>query len=146
MFPRKSKISPFALFYVDFGALFAGRHISTTERPEPFDSSSPFEPDFQHLEEFVQDMPKLSVLEREAVEMPLTRPELLAEVEGAARGRSPGLDGLPYEFYVAVIPLIGDHLVGELNAMLEEGELTASLRQGPSACYPRWPVPPWPHS
>ena len=120
-----------------FGALFAGHHISTTERPEPFDSGSPFEPDFQHLEEFVQDMPKLSVLEREAVEMPLTRPELLAEVEGAARGRSPGLDGLPYEFYVAVIPLIGDHLVGALNAMLEEGELTASLRQGAVRLLPK---------
>ena len=61
-------------------------------------------------------MPKLSVLEWEAVEMPLTRPELLAEVEGAARGQSPGLDGLPYEFYVVVIPLIGDHLVEALNA------------------------------
>ena len=75
-------------------------------------------------------MPQLSVLEQEAVELPLTRPQLLVEVEEAARGRSPGLDGLPYEFYAAVLPLIGNHQVEALNVMLEEGEMGEGKRWG----------------
>ena len=80
-------------------------------------------------------MPRLSRHEREAVELPLMEAELQLEVEGAARGRSPGLDGLPYEFYLAVLPVIKVCLVEALNAMLEDGRLTASLRLGggPSA-------------
>ena len=113
-----------------FGALFAGRHISTPDRPEPHDSGSPFQPDFQHFRQFTKDMPRLSRHEREAVELPLTEGELQLEVEGAARGRSPGLDGLPYEFYLAVFPVIKVCLVEALNTMLEDGQLTASLRLG----------------
>ena len=113
-----------------FGALFAGRHVSTSDQPEPHDSGSPFQPDFQHFDQFTQDMPRLSRHEREAVELPLTEAELQLEVEGAARGRSPSLDGLPYEFYLAVLPVLKVCLVEALNAMLEDGRLTASLRLG----------------
>ena len=48
----------------------------------------------------------------------------------AARGRSPGLNGLPYEFYVAVFPVIEVCLVEALNVMLEDGQLAASLWVG----------------
>ena len=56
--------------------------------------------------------------------------ELLREVEVAARGRSPGLNGLPYEFYLAVFPVIEVCLVEALNVMLEDGQLATSLWVG----------------
>ena len=75
-------------------------------------------------------MPHLSVHEQEAVELPLTEQELHLEVKRAARGCSPGLDGLPYEFYLAIFPVIKVCLVDALNTMLEDSVLTASLPLG----------------
>ena len=39
-----------------FEALFQGRHVATAARPEPHDSGQPFDPDFGHLPEFIQDI------------------------------------------------------------------------------------------
>ena len=44
-----------------FGALFAGRHVSTRDRPEPHDSGSPFQPDFTSFADFTRGIPRLSV-------------------------------------------------------------------------------------
>jgi hypothetical protein len=57
-------------------------------------------------------------------------PELAAAVQEAAPDKSPGLDGLSYEFYRTILPLVGPPLLTALNAMLAEGLLTLSLRRG----------------
>ena len=62
--------------------------------------------------------------------MPILGRELQREVEAAARGRSPGLNGLPYKFYLVVFPIIEVCLVEALNVMLEDGQLTTSFRLG----------------
>jgi hypothetical protein len=71
--------------------------------------------------------PRLPRAQREALEAPFTYSELVPAVQDAASGRSPGLDGLPYEFYKH---LVGLPLLEALNAMLEAGELGPSLRRG----------------
>ena len=63
-----------------FGALFAGRHVSTRDRPEPHDSGSPFQPDFTSFADLTRDIPRLSVHEREGVELPISGRELQREV------------------------------------------------------------------
>jgi hypothetical protein len=48
------------------------------------------------------------------LEAPFTLEELSEAVKQAANGRSPGLDGLPYEFYKAMLPFVGPPLLETL--------------------------------
>ncbi len=56
--------------------------------------------------------------------------ELEAAVDSAAPHKSPGLDGLSYEFYRVTLQEVGPPLVAAFNAMMAEGLLPASFRQG----------------
>jgi hypothetical protein len=71
------------------------------------------------------------------LEQPLTLGELQEAIEGAAPYKSPGLDGLTYEFYKATFPEVGASLLDAVNAMLAEGLLPASLRQGAVRLLPK---------
>ena len=120
-----------------FGVLFQGRHATTAERPEPHDSGRPFEPDLTLLPEFLRGLPTLDQFQRDGLDLPINVPELEEAATKAAKGRSPGLDGLPYEFYAKVMPLIGQFLVEALNVMLERGALTSSLQRGAIRLLPK---------
>jgi hypothetical protein len=56
--------------------------------------------------------------------------ELEAAVEGAASHKSPGLDGLSYEFHRATFQEVGPSLLEAFTAMLAEGLLQTSFCQG----------------
>ena len=101
-----------------FEALFQGRHVATAARPEPHDSGQPFDPDFGHLPEFLPDIRAMDRVQSESMDLPITLDELQQAVDEAAHGKAPGLDGLPYEFYAAVLHLVGGSLVEALNTML----------------------------
>ena len=58
----------------------------------------------------------------------LTVNEVLAALNGMARGKSPGSDGLPMEFYVTFWDILGSDLVEVLNASLDHGSLSSSQR------------------
>jgi len=60
----------------------------------------------------------------------ITCEEALAAAKGMARGKTPGLDGLPVEFYLAFWPVLGTDLVSVLNFSFREGNLTISQRRG----------------
>ena len=111
-----------------FSALFQGRHVASPNGP--VDSGHTFQPDEAFFPAFLDGLPSLSVEDREALERPLTLGELQEAVEGAAPHKSPGLDGLSYELYKATFQEVGPPLLDAFNAMLDEGILTASLRQG----------------
>ena len=60
-----------------------------------------------------------------------------------AKGKSPGSDGLPMEFYVAFWELLGEDLVNVFNASLEAGLLPFSQRVFllvVRVCLPRSPL------
>ena len=113
-----------------FGALFNGRHQTSAECPEPFDSGISFHPDVNAMDQFLEGLPSLEAAQREALDRPFELGELEEAVSGAAAGKSPGLDGLSYEFYKKTFSLVGKRLLVALNRMLEEGELRPSLRRG----------------
>lgn len=122
-----------------FEALFQGRHKASADRPEPYDSGETFEPDFTHLSRFMRNIPTISEEEKLSMEEELNLSELKAAVEGAALRKAPGLDGLPYEFYKCTFNFIGPFLLKALNVMLEQGELTSSLRAGAVRLLPKVP-------
>ena len=63
-------------------------------------------------------------------EGPLSPAECLDALQGMARGKAPGLDGLPMEFYLKFWPVLGSDLVNVLNLCFEAGCLSLSQRRG----------------
>jgi hypothetical protein len=113
-----------------FSALFNGRHAATIGAAEPVDSGSTFLPDEACVPEFLQGLPTLSPEDAARLERPFSLFELQAAVEAAAAAKSPGIDGLSYEFYKKTLPLVGPALLDGLNSMLEGGRLVPSMRKG----------------
>jgi hypothetical protein len=78
----------------------------------------------------LEGLPTLDQQDAADLERPFELHELAAAVTQAADAKSPGLDGLSYEFYRRTLPLVGPALVEACNAMMFDGRLTASLRRG----------------
>ena len=60
----------------------------------------------------------------------LTSAECFKAVQGMARNKTPGLDGLPAEFYLALWSVLGSDLVDVLNFAFRVGFLSVSQRRG----------------
>ena len=63
-------------------------------------------------------------------EGPLSQEECFAALSGMARGKAPGCDGLPMEFYIKFWPVLGSDLVDVLNSAYVSGRLSSSQRRG----------------
>ena len=61
---------------------------------------------------------------------PLSFDECFAVINGMARGKSPGSDGLPMEFYVKFWPIWGTDLVNVLNSCYLSGVMSLTQRRG----------------
>lgn len=73
---------------------------------------------------------KLSQPEQDLCEGLLTTAECKAAVDAMATGKSPGIDGIPAEFYRVFWDLLGADLVDVLNYCYTTGCLSASQRSG----------------
>ena len=76
-----------------FQTLFNGNHRSVEGEPDPVDTGVPFQPDFQNLGEFLQDVGQVPEEEKEELENPLS----LEEVEMAIKTCAP--TGPPQVWY-----------------------------------------------
>ena len=76
------------------------------------------------------DIPRLSELSQEMLNRPITKAELLENLKSMSHNKSPGLDGLPVEFYIVFFNDISDLLVSSLNFSFEHGMLSPSQRNG----------------
>ena len=72
----------------------------------------------------------LSSEEAASCEGSLTLDECSKALKGMSNGRSPGLDGLPKEFYVTFWELLGQDLVDVLNYAHYSGSMSSSQRRG----------------
>ena len=61
---------------------------------------------------------------------PLSFDECFAALNGMARGKSPGSDGLAMEFYVKFWPILGTDLVNVLNSCYLSGVMSLTQRRG----------------
>ena len=115
-----------------FGKLFRGQHGRNGT-----DTGKPFQPDNTYLDEFLQGLGKLSPQSQQEMESPIKEDELEDALKKAANNKSPGLDGLPYEFYKAVQDVIGKTLVGVMNDQLERLKLMMSNQEGATRLAPK---------
>ena len=68
--------------------------------------------------------------ERNECGVPLTKAEITVAVIGMAKEKSPGIDGITYEFYQQVIELIGDDLVEVYEDSFNSNSLTKFQMSG----------------
>ena len=73
-------------------------------------------------EYFLKDRPKLSEEKKLLCEGAFTLEELVGAVKKSKSGTSPGVDGLPIEFYKSFIGLVSPRLIEVFNSMLREGQ------------------------
>ena len=120
----KNKIEEEVLKY--FGALFNGHHDSSGE-----DTGQPFIPDYADLPNFLQNVGKLSQSSQDNLVKPLTYDQVSFIVhKKCEKNKSPGLDGLPYEFYQITWDIIGRDFTEVLKCQLERVKLVESDRHG----------------
>jgi len=125
-----------------FDALFNGRHVATMAAPEPVDSGHSFVPDFSSFPAFSSHLHQLTPQQSSTLTTPFQLLELAAVLDSAPAGKSPGLDGLPYEFYKRVFHLVGPHLLAAFQAALQRGRLPASMLHGAVRLLPKVPGVP----
>ena len=75
-------------------------------------------------------VPRLHDRPAQRCDAPLSLNELTTAVKSTANGKTPGLDGLPKEFYSTFWDVLGPVLLDVLNASLRNGRLPTSCRQG----------------
>ena len=90
-----------------------------------------FEPIDNSLNDyFLQDLPKLNEETTIQCEGPITLEEIKIALGKMSNYNTPGLDGLPKEFYTFAMPYIGETFTNLLNRCWKEEKLPFSQRQG----------------
>ena len=111
-----------------YDALFNGRHDKNL-----IDTGHPFLPSEEYLMKFLSPLSTLSEESQVRLVRDLTYEEVKQLVKECPTGRSPGLDGLPYEFYKATWDVIGQDFTEVLKAQLTNFTLIESGRHGATA-------------
>ncbi|KAI9554952.1 hypothetical protein GHT06_020233 [Daphnia sinensis] len=68
---------------------------------------------------------------------PISLPEIRAALMAMKSNKSPGTDGIPYEFYVEFWDVIAPHFLGMFNHILERESLTSSQGQAAIRLIPK---------
>ena len=85
-----------------YDALFNGRHDKNL-----VDTGTPFQLSDRYLEEFLSQLSSITQESKTKLVRELTMDELEVTVKTLPNGKSPGLDGIPYEFYKYMWEVIG---------------------------------------
>ena len=97
----------------------------------------------QHVEEtnlnniLPEDTPKLSEDQKNDLSGKLTLQELAKALQNMKNNKSPGSDGFTVEFFKFFFRDLGFYLLQSLNEGFENGELSASQKQGIIVCIPK---------
>ena len=108
-----------------FGALFNGHHNVKLE-----DTGVPFVPDNSLLDEFLDGLGVLGNEDRDSMHEDITEEELEQIIKDSDNNKSPGLDGLSYEFYKTAWPVIKGVFTNVLQSELNNVKLIESNRVG----------------
>ncbi len=65
--------------------------------------------------------PRISQMDKESLEAPLSMEELHVSLKSLQKGKSPGLDGLPPELYLEIWDLVGTLMLNSFHFAIEHG-------------------------
>ena len=115
-----------------FNALFNGHHDSNLR-----DTGVSFTPDNTHLDQLLTDLSRMNKDESEKLEVDVCADELEFVISKCANNKSPGLDGLSYEFYKHTWPVIKDTFLSVLQCQLHRNRLILSDTCGATRLIPK---------
>ena len=115
-----------------FKPLFEGRHGSGGVV-----NDTTFVQDESLLPHFLEGLPKLSSQSKRQLEQPITLQEYLDMVDKLPTNKSPGLDGLSYEFYKATKDFSSKPMVEAFNAILQRYRISISMETGAIRLVPK---------
>lgn len=91
-------------------------------------SAEQIDPQIQN--EFMSNVPvSLSDDEKSKCDLPLTLQEITLAIRSLSKGKTPGSNGLPLEFYIKFCDLLAPHLVDLFNFSLENGSFSLSMQE-----------------
>ena len=108
-----------------FHALFNGHHGTNLQ-----DTGKPFKADNKDLDYFLQDLSALPDSERDNLVKDIRIEELEEIVGKCDHNKSPGLDGLCYEFYQETFSIIKDDLLQVFQCQLDKSSIIESNKHG----------------
>ena len=108
-----------------FHALFNGHHDCNL-----LDTGVPFVPDNNHLPEMLQYLSQMDQQSSDEMEAVVTLDELDVVIKKCANNKSPGLDGLPYEFYKSTWSLIKNTFLNVIKCQMERFRIVKSNTVG----------------
>ena len=111
-----------------FGALFNGHHNA-----DLVDTGVAFVPDNSFLGDFLENLGELSDTDRDKLHVDIAIEELDDVIKNCDNNKSPGLDGLPYEFYKVAWPVIREDFCSILQCQLDRFKLIESDTVGVGA-------------
>ena len=109
-----------------YGALFNGHH-----NRDLIDTGKPFVPDDSHLQDFLSGLGKLSPENQANLVKDLTFEQVEEVIKhDCDYNKSPGLDGITYEFYKATWDIIGQDFARVLQVQMVRFRIIESDRHG----------------
>ena len=108
-----------------FTQLFQGHH-----RANEILEDSPFEPNFSNLDMFLNGVGKLSQSEASSLTVSISKEEVEKVIKEAPTNKSPGFEGLSYEFYWKQKDLLVPILTDVFNAQLNLLKIAPSNQMG----------------
>ena len=115
-----------------FNALLNGHHDSNLQN-----TGAPFQPDYSGLDSYLQGLGSLPGSDKEELENRMSIEELRNIVSSCDNNKSPGLDGLSYEFYKATLNIIEKDLLEVLQCQLDRGRIIESNVEGVTRLCPK---------
>ena len=104
-----------------FGALFNGQHDTQLQ-----DTGIPFQPDNTNLNDMLADLVAMEKRDSEKLDVDISIEELELVISECVNNKSPGLDGLCYEFYRSTWPIIKDTFLLVLQCQLDRNRIVSS--------------------
>ena len=115
-----------------FHALFNGYH-----NPDLSIGKAPFVPSDEYLDEFLKDLPCLDKEASDSMHKNILGDELDYVIKSCCNNKSPGLDGLTYEFYKKTWNIIKDVFMDVLQCQLDRLRLIDSDKIGATRLLPK---------
>ena len=112
-----------------FQDLFNGCHRSGPGGV-PVNTGQPFIPNYEHIDDFLSNVASMDDDFSRRLDSDISLDELLNAIKMCPTHKSPGSDGLPYEFYQKVKHIIGPFLLTIFNDQLKSESLISSNREG----------------